>query len=66
MRKLFGEEYATKCTRTGRGKGITTSVGNSELLNVLKSNETSNADIIINSILIITFCFYFDRSCKGV
>lgn len=35
--KFFNDEYATKCTRTGRGKDKTTTVGQSELLNVLKS-----------------------------
>ncbi|KAE9523753.1 hypothetical protein AGLY_015813 [Aphis glycines] len=36
MGKFFNDEYATKCTRTGRGKDKTTTVGQSELLNVLK------------------------------
>eukprot|EP00102_Acyrthosiphon_pisum_P021200 XP_016658410.1 PREDICTED: uncharacterized protein LOC107883256 [Acyrthosiphon pisum] len=36
MGKFFSDEYATKCTRTGRGKDKTTTVGQSELLNVLK------------------------------
>ncbi|XP_025412531.1 uncharacterized protein LOC112685000, partial [Sipha flava] len=34
--KFFNDEYATKCTRTGREKNKTTTVGQSELLNVLK------------------------------
>ncbi|XP_027853006.2 uncharacterized protein LOC114131880 [Aphis gossypii] len=36
MGKFFNDEYVTKCTRTGRGKDKTTTVGQSELLNVLK------------------------------
>ncbi|KAF0745856.1 Uncharacterized protein FWK35_00024025, partial [Aphis craccivora] len=36
MGKFFNDEYATKCTRTGRGKDKTTTFGKSELLNVLK------------------------------
>lgn len=39
MGKFFSDEYATKCTRTGRGKDKTTTVGQSELLNVLKSER---------------------------
>lgn len=39
MGKFFSDEYATKCTRTGRGKEKTTTVGQSELLKVLKSES---------------------------
>jgi len=42
MGKFFNDEYATKCTRTGRGKDKTTTVGQSELLNVLKSERVLN------------------------
>jgi len=40
--KFFNDEYATKCTGTGRGKDKTTTVGQSELLNVLKSERALN------------------------
>jgi len=39
MGKIFTDAYATKCTRTGRGKDKTTTVGQSEILNVLKSER---------------------------
>ncbi|XP_050056366.1 uncharacterized protein LOC126549927 [Aphis gossypii] len=34
--KLFSNEYATQCTWTGRGKGITTKIGNTELIKIIK------------------------------
>jgi len=39
MGTFFSDEYATKCTRTGRRKDKTKTVGQSELLNVLKSER---------------------------
>jgi len=51
MGKFFNDEYATKCTRTGRGKDKTTTVGQSELLNVLKSERLLN------------FLFFKDCNC---
>lgn len=35
--KLFTDEYATKCTLTGRGKGIITKIGDTNILNTIKS-----------------------------
>lgn len=37
--KLFSDEYATRCTLTGRGKGVLTKVGDSEVLKTIKSKK---------------------------
>jgi len=40
LTKLFNNEYAGKCTMTGRGKNIITKMGDTELIKILTSNFT--------------------------
>jgi len=37
--KLFTDNYATQCTLTGRGKGVLTKIGDSEVLKTIKSKK---------------------------
>lgn len=46
--KLFTNEYSTNCTWTGRGKEISTKIGDSELMRILKCKI-----IIYNKLLYI-------------
>lgn len=38
MAKLFTDKYGIECTWTGRGKNITTKIGESDLIKIMKSN----------------------------
>lgn len=41
MSKLFSDKYAVECTWTGRGKNISTKIGDSDLIKIMKSNFKS-------------------------
>lgn len=38
MSKLFTDKYGIECTWTGRGKNISTKIGDSDLIKIMKSN----------------------------
>jgi hypothetical protein len=62
MSKLFTDKYGIECTWTGRGKNISTKIGDSDLIKIMKSNFINTFYLYLKIILIYvlsTLCILY-------